>query len=326
MKRRTLLQLACVVAACNTAAAWAQPGTRPYPTKPIRWIVPFAAGGGTDVIVRLLAKELEPELGQPIVIDNRPGASTIVGAKALMASPPDGYTWMAANIDTLAANPYLYKNLPYDVSKDFEFAGLFVRWPMILVSSKNFGPEGAAALLASLRTAKDLNYASYGVGTMPHLGMELLAKQLGVSMTHVAYKGSAPALQGLLSGDVSLMLLDLTTALPQIKAGNIKAYAMTTKERSPLLPNLPTLQEAGVKNFDIYSWTGVILPKGVDASVLARIASALDKAGNKPEFKKLVLERGAEPLTGTPTRFKTIVDQDAARLRRVIADNKIVLD
>lgn len=326
MKRRSVIQLAATAVATTGFAAFAQPATKTYPVKPIRWIVPFAPGGGTDVIVRLVAKELETELGQPLIIDNKPGGSTIVGAQALVNSPADGYTWMAANIDTLSANPHLYKKLPYDVSKDFEYAGLFVRWPMILVSNKNFGPTGATALLQSLHSEKNLNYASYGTGTMPHLGMALLAKQLGVSMTHVPYKGSAPAVQGLMSGEVSLMLLDLTTALPQIKAGTIKAYAMTTKERSPLLPDLPTLAEAGVANFDIYSWTGVILPRGVDRSVVARVSAALEKSASKPELKAIVLQRGAEPLTGSAEHFKSVIAQDAERLKRVVADNNITLD
>lgn len=298
-----------------------------FPSRPVRLIVPFAPGGGTDVVTRLLAKGLESELGQTVIVDNKPGGATIVGARALLAAPADGYTWMAANIDTLAANPSLYKKLPYDVGRDFELAGLFVRWPMVLVASKQVNAENATALLNALRTSgRNTNYASYGTGTMPHLGMELLAKQLGVSLNHVPYKGSAPALQALMSGEVSLMLMDLLTALPQIKAGTINAYAMTTKQRSKLLPNLPTLQEVGVTNFDIYSWTGVILPKGVDQATLARISAAVEAVAKKPEFMNTVYERGAEPLVGGMTEFRKLVDSDSSRLKMIISDNKITLD
>jgi tripartite-type tricarboxylate transporter receptor subunit TctC len=324
MKRRQLLKLAAAPMALATFPALSQGS---FPSKPIRWIVPFAAGGGTDVVVRLLAKELEAELGQSIAVDNKPGGSTIIGAQTLLTAPPDGYTWLAANTDTLATNPHLYKKLPYDTHKSFDYAGLFARWPFVLVGNKNIAPDDIAQLLSSLRTRKDLDYyASYGLGSLPHLGMELLTRQIGAKMTHVAYKGSAPALQGVLAGEVSLMLLDVTTALPQIKGGNLKAFAVSTRERNPLLPQLPTLQEAGVANFELTSWAGVVLPKGVDPAVLSRISTALARGVKKPDFGKMILERGAEPFSSTSSQFKALVDSDGARLQKVVSDNNIVLD
>lgn len=307
--------------------AYSQPSAINFPSRPIRILVPFTPGGGTDVVVRMMAKELESELNKPVIVENRPGASTIIAAQALINAEPDGHTWFAANIDTLAANPSLYRNLPYDVNKDFRAAGLFVRWPMVLVSSNEFRAPSINKVIPMIKDqAEKLNYSSYGIGTMPHLGMELLAKHIGISLNHIPYKGSSPAVQAVVTNEVSLMMADVVTALPHIRAGKIKAHAVTMAERSKLMPELPTLQELGVEGFNIYSWTGIVVPKDVSDDVLAKISAAVQKVASSDKFTKRLSDIGGEPLNGNGDRFRKLIQNDGARLKKVINDNNIRLD
>jgi tripartite-type tricarboxylate transporter receptor subunit TctC len=239
-----------------------------YPEKPITAIVPFPPGGSTDAIARAIGPKITQKLGQPFVVENRPGATGAIGAGMLKRAAPDGYTIMVASIGVYAVNPVLQKSLPYDPSKDFDLLTVAVRAPNVLVAPPSFAPNNVAELIAYLKkNPEKVTFASSGAGSSDHLTAALFWQQTKTSGIHVPYKGGAPAITDLLGGHADVSFQNINVVLNHIKAGKLKALAVTGDKRAAILPQVPTLAEAGVTNVDVYSWQAVAAPKGLPANV-----------------------------------------------------------
>lgn len=298
-----------------------------WPTQPIRWVVPYPAGGGTDVVARTLAQAITPALGRQVVIDNRPGAATIVGADAVAHSRPDGYTLLTADTATLAANPSLYKKLPYDPAKDFVHVGMIARFPLILVANPNFP---ARTLKEAVDYARQhpgkVNFASPGAGSPHHLAMELFMEQAGIRMVHVPYKGAAPAVQDLLAGQVDVMFLDLAAGQQNVLGGKLRALGAATPRRLAPLPQVPTIAEGGIAGFEAYAWQGVVAPAGTPKSIVTRLNSELVKALKTPDVQKRFEGIGVEAVSSTPDEFAQYARAEAERWGKLIRAKGITVD
>jgi tripartite-type tricarboxylate transporter receptor subunit TctC len=275
------------------AAAIAQ--TPVYPSKPIRLVVPYPAGGPLDAAARALAEHVKGTLGT-VVIDNRPGAGGNLGVDLVAKSAPDGYTLVIGAVATHAVNPWLFRKLPYDPVKDF-----------------------APITLAYLqRNPGKLNYASGGNGSAGHMAGELLKSQARLSAVHIPYTGAAPAQLGLLGGQTDFMFDNLASALPQIRGGKLKALAVTTPQRAPALPDVPTMAESGVPGFDVSTWFGVFAPAGTPPAIVARLNEALTAALRTPEMAERLARMGAEPAPTTPQQFAELVARELAKYQKVV--------
>ncbi len=324
----TLMHAAVMIAVGASLAATAVAArAADWPDKPIRWVVPYPAGGGTDVVARTLGQAITPALGQQIIIDNRPGAATIVGADAVAHAKPDGYTVLTADTATLAANPSLYKKLPYAADKDFVHVGMVARFPLVLVATPNFP---ARTLKEAIDYAKKnpgkVNFASPGAGSPHHLAMELFMDQTQVKMTHVPYKGAAPAVQDLLAGQVDLMFLDLAAGQQNVVAGKLRALGVATPKRLGALPNVPTVAEGGVAGFEAYAWQGVVAPAGTPKAVVTRLNGELVKALKSPDVQKRFEGVGVEPVSSTPEEFAQYAKAEAERWGKLIKAKGITVD
>ena len=265
-----------------------------YPTKPIRIVVPFPAGGTTDVLARAAAQKLTESLGQPAVVDNRPGAGGNIGAELVAKSPPDGYTLLMGTVGTHAINPSLYPKMPYDHVKDFAPVILVAGVPNVLVINPALPVNSVQELIAYAKANPGkLNFASSGNGTSIHLSGELFKTMAGVQMTHVPYKGSAPALQDLVGGQVQLMFDNLPSSLALIKGGKLKALAVTSSARAAALPDVPTLAESGLPGFEASSWFGLLAPAGTPQPIILKVNGDVAKWLASPEAKEKLLAQGA---------------------------------
>ncbi|UZN49822.1 tripartite tricarboxylate transporter substrate binding protein [Cupriavidus cauae] len=316
--------LAAIAAALPRPAAAQQPA---WPTQPVRWVVPYPAGGGTDVVARTLAQAISPALGKQVVIDNRPGAATIVGADTVAHSKPDGYTILTADTATLAANPSLYRKLPYDPARDFVHVGMIARFPLILVANPNFPARTLKEAVDYARKNPDkVNFASPGAGSPHHLAMELFMEQTGIRMTHVPYKGAAPAVQDLLAGQVDVMFLDLAAGQQNVLGGKLRALGSATPKRLAALPQVPTVAEGGVAGFEAYAWQGVVAPAGTPQPVVTRLNAELVKALKQPEVQKRFEGIGVEPVSSTPDEFAQYARTEAERWGKLIKAKGITVD
>ena len=296
MQRRKFLTAigAGIAASALPATSFAQANT-PYPSKPIKFIIGFAPGGATDLIGRLMAKKMGDALGQPIIVENKGGASSNIGADAVAKSAPDGYTFYV-NAITNAINVSLFSKLPFDFEKDFEPVALFATVPNILVVHPSVKANSVKEFIELARANPGkLAYASSGNGTSIHLSGELFKIMAKVDLLHVPYKGSAPAVTDLLGGQVQAMFDNMPSSLPHVKSGKLRALAVTTKQRSPSAPDVPTIEEAGVPGFDVSSWFGLMAPKSTPREIVARINMEANKALNSAEIRKSFLELGAVP-------------------------------
>jgi len=311
-----------VLLAC-AAAAFAQP----FPSKPIRIVVPFPAGGTTDVLARAAAQKLSDSLGQPAVVDNRPGAGGNIGAELVAKSPPDGYTLLMGTVGTHAINPALYPKMPYDHIRDFAPVILVAGVPNVLVVNPALPVNSVQELVAYARANPGkLNFASSGSGTSIHLSGELFKTAAGLSMTHVPYKGSAPALMDLIGGQVQLMFDNLPSALPQIRAGKLKALAVTSRERAPALPDVPTIAESGFPGFEASSWFGLLAPAGTPPPVIATINAEVAKWLASPDAKEKLLAQGANAAGGTPEDFARHITAETAKWQKVVKESGAKVD
>ncbi|SOY78801.1 conserved hypothetical protein, UPF0065 [Cupriavidus taiwanensis] len=314
-----LLALLCTASAPAHADSW--------PSQPIRWVVPYPAGGGTDVVARTVAQAISPALGKQVVIDNRPGAATIVGADAVAHARPDGYTVLTADTATLAANPSLYKKLPYNADKDFVHIGQLARFPLVLVANPNFPARTLKeAIDYAQKHPGKVNFASPGAGSPHHLAMELFMDQTRVKMTHVPYKGAAPAVQDLLAGQVDLMFLDLASGQQNVQAGKLRALGVATPRRLTVLPSVPTVAEGGVAGFEAYAWQGMVAPAGTPKAVVARLNAELVKALKTPEVQKKLEGVGVEAVSSTPEEFASYARAEAERWGKLIKAKGITVD
>ncbi len=306
-----------------TAAAFAQS----YPTKPIRLIVPFAAGGGNDNVARLVGKSLSDSLGQQMVIDNRPGAGGVLGAELAAKSPPDGYTLFLGGVGSHAINPNLHERLPYDPVRDFAPVILLASAPLILVLHPSVPADSIREFIALARAKPgQLDYASNGNGSSSHLAAVMFEAMAGVAMVHVPYKGLSPALTDLLSGRVQLMFSSVVAILPHIKAGKLRSLAVTGSKRLSSMPELPTVAESGLIGYEASSWYGVLAPAGTPKEIIARLNAETVKALEQPEVRNSLLAEGAEPIGGPPEKFAAHIKSENERLGKLIRDAKIRLE
>jgi tripartite-type tricarboxylate transporter receptor subunit TctC len=304
-----------VLLALSAAAAAAQP----YPSKPIRLVVPFPAGGTTDILAREVGQRLSLSLGQPVVIDNRPGAAGNIGSELVAKSAPDGYTLLMATVGTHAINPNLYARIPYDHVKDFAPVVLVAGVPNVLEVTPSL-PVHSVADLIKLAKEKpgQINFASSGSGTSIHLSGELFKTMAGVDMTHVPYKGSAPAITDLIGGQVQVMFDNLPSSLQQIKAGKLRAIAVTSAQRAPALPDVPTIAESGLPGFEATSWFGIVAPAGTPPTIIARINADVNQWLQSPEAKEKLLAQGAVAAGGSPEQFAAYIHAETEKWARVV--------
>jgi len=272
-------------------------GAQSWPAKPIRWIVPFAPGGTTDILARTISDKLTIALGKPVIVENNPGAGGGVGAVQTAKAAPDGYTIMGGTISTHAINASLYKTLPYDPIKDFTPITLIARVPNLLVVNPDVPAKNVKELIALMKAnPSKYTFASSGNGTSQHLSGELFKSMAGVDMQHIPYKGSPAALQDVVSGQVTMTFDNITTAWPLAKAGKLRALAVTTAKRSPIAPDVPTLAEAGLAGYEIGSWQGVFAPAGTPVDVVKRLNTEIVKIINMPDVREKLVGLGAEPV------------------------------
>ena len=295
------------MASAQAADAW--------PTRPITYIVPFTPGGSTDVIARVIAQKLGEALGQPVIVDNKPGAAGAVGASYVAKAKPDGYTLFGGTISTHAINASLYKNLPYDPVKDFEPISLVAFLPNVLIVDPNLGVNSVAELIALLK--KDpgkRTFASSGAGTSTHLAGEMLGDMIGVKLTHIPYKGTPPAMLDVSSGQVTFMFDQITAALPLVQAGKLKLLAVTTSRRMALAPQLPTMSEAGVPGFEMASWQAVYAPKSLPKPIAQRLSTEITRILQTPEVKgKLTNQLGMDVVAGSPAQLAALMQKEIPR-------------
>jgi len=298
-----------------------------YPSKPIRLIVPFAAGGGNDNIARLVGKRLTDRVGQPLVIDNRPGAGGVLGAELAAKAAPDGYTLFLGGVGSHAVNPNLIEKLPYDPIKDFAPVILLAQAPLILVVHPTVPARTFAEFVAYARNNPGkLNFASNGNGTSSQLAAVMFDSMAGAEMVHVPYKGLAPALTDLLSGQVQLMFSSVVAILPHIKSGKLRALAVTGAGRLPSLPEVPTIAESGFPGYEASSWYGILAPAGTPRDIVTKLNAELSKALAQPEVRNSLLADGAEPVGGTPENFAAYIRSEKERMGKLIRDAKIRLE
>jgi tripartite-type tricarboxylate transporter receptor subunit TctC len=300
---------------------------QPWPSKPIKWVVPFAPGGTTDILARTIGEKLSVALGQPIIVENKPGAGGGVGAEQVAKSPPDGYTIMGGTISTHAINASLYKNLPYDPVRDFAPITLIVRLPNMLVVNPDVPAKDVRELIALLKANPGkYSFASSGNGTSQHLSGELFKVMTGVEMQHVPYRGSPPALADVVGGQVTMTFDNITTAWPLVKGGKLRALAVTTAKRSPIAPDVPTLAESGLAGYEIGSWQGVFAPAGVPAEIVKRFNAEIVRIINAPDVRQKLVDMGAEPAPNTPEEFAAMVKAEVAKWADVVRKSGATVD
>ncbi|HEX6944852.1 MAG TPA: tripartite tricarboxylate transporter substrate binding protein [Casimicrobiaceae bacterium] len=313
--------------AITLAAALSAPASAAYPDKPVTIIVPFPAGGSTDMVARAIAPKLQAQLGQPFVIDNRAGATGAIGATAVKNAAPDGYTFMVASIGVYAINPFIQKKLQYDPVKDLDPITVAVRAPNVLVASPGFPANSVAELIAILKKSPDkITFASSGAGSSDHLTAALFWQQTGTSGIHVPYKGGAPAITDLLAGHADVSFQNINAVIGHIKAGKLKVLAVTSEKRSPLLPQVPTLTEAGIQGANVFSWQAIAGPKGLPADVKQKLHAAIVAALNDPENRKRMEDVGFEIVANTPEQMAQFQAQELERWKQVIQVGKIELE
>ncbi|BBL22886.1 Bug family tripartite tricarboxylate transporter substrate binding protein [Comamonas terrigena] len=298
-----------------------------FPEKPVNVIVPFPAGGSTDMVARAVALSMGEQLGKPFVVENRPGATGTIGAGAVKRAPADGYTLLVASLGPFVVAPHLIKNVPYDATKDFDYITIPVQAPNVLVASTSQKARTVAEVIAALKAQPGkLSFASSGNGSSDHLSAELFWQQTGTEAMHVPYKGGAPAITDLLGGQVDFSFQNVNAVLPHLRSGKLRAIAVTGTQRSPVLPDVPTLAEAGVKGAEVYSWQGMAAPKGLPADVKAKLAKAAIAAVQQPELRKRFMEQGLEIVGNTPEEFTRFQAQENERWKQLIQTRKITAD
>ena len=326
-KRQTLALLACALASATLPAARAQAPAASWPSKPIRWVVPFPPGGAMDAIARTLGEKAGKTLGQPFVIENKPGAGGNIGADFVAKQPGDGYTLMITSIG-MATNKPLYGKLSYDPIKDFAPVSLLAVVPNVLVTNAT-QPDVKTAkdVIAAARKAPGkLTYASAGNGTSIHLAGEVFTSLAQVDMLHVPYKGSGPAVSDLLGGQVNYMFDSITSARPHIESGKLRALGLTTAKRSKSLPNVPTLAEAGLPGYEVSPWFAVFMPAATPKDIVAKVNAALLEAMNDPDVVKRFETIGAEPVGSTPEEMAQHLARESERWTKLIQERGIKLD
>ena len=298
-----------------------------WPTKPVTIVVPFVAGGGTDLGARLMAQKLSTRWGQPVVVDNKGGAGGVVGADAVARAKPDGYTLLVGNVGTQSINPALYKKLPYDPDKAFAPVSLIAELPFFLLTSPNLPANNVAELVAlAKKDPGKISFASSGNGGSPHLSGESFQTLSGTKLMHVPYKGGGAAMTDLMAGHVDILFASVLESVGHVKSGKLKALAVTTTTRSSTMPEVPTVAESGLPGFDSGSWLALLAPAGTPPDLVNKMAADV-KAVLADESTKLALvQQGAVPRSSTPAELAALIDTDRKRYTKIIRDKSISID
>ena len=307
---------ALMLASCGIAEAQA------YPAKPVRYICPFPAGGGVDIVTRIVGTKLSEIWGQPVIVDNRGGAGGTIGAGVAAKAPPDGYTLLMGGAGTMSIGPALYGKLPYDSIKDFAPIGFIGITPMVLVVHPSVPAKSIGELIAYGKSNPGkIKYASGGVGSILHLTMEMFRARVGIDIVHVPYKGGAPAVNDLFGGHVSAMVGDVPLLYPHIQAAKVRALAVTTTKRSPKLPDVPTVAESGFADFEATLWYATFAPVAVPQPIIARINAALTTALNAPEVRQRLSDNGVDVSTSTPEQLAAFVRAESVKWAKVVKES-----
>lgn len=317
---RALLAIGVALAAAGASA-------QTYPSKPIRVIVPFPPGGGTDIIARDVSQKVAALTGWTLVVDNRPGAGGNLGVEAVAKSPPDGYTLVLGQTSNMAINATLYPKLPYDPQKDLAPIVLVAQAPLVLVTAAGSPFKTLDDVVKAAKSKPGaINFASPGNGTVAHLTSELFQKAAAIKLQHIPYKGAAQALTDVISGSVELYMSSVPTLLAQIRQGKLRALAVTSAKRVDDLPDVPTIQELGFPGFDASTWFGFLAPAGTPNEIIARLNAEFNRALQQPDLRKRLAEQGAEPIGGTPAQFATLIREDIVRWGKVVKESGARID
>lgn len=312
--------LLCIGLAAGPVAA------EDFPTRPVTIIVASTPGGGTDIISRIIGEQLSKQLGQPFVVENIAGAGSLTGTAAAAKATPDGYTLQTGLNASMAVNPSLFAHLPYDPIRDFEPVGMLAQFPFVVVVSKNFPAHSIKELIALAKSRPgEINYASAGNGTGQQLSMELFKLKTGINLTQVPYRGAAPAYTDVISGQVPVFIDNLASGLGQIKGGNVRALAVTGKERSPLLPEVPTVEEAGVPGYVYYTWFGLWAPKKTPQPVIDKLHAEVKKALDDPTVKARIIAAAGEPMDMPRADIDPFLKAEIAKWADVVKRAKITV-
>lgn len=300
--------------------------TADYPDKPIRLVVPYPPGGGTDVIARIVQERLQALLGQPLIIENRGGAAGAIGTDIAAKSPPNGYT-VLFTLSSHTINPAIYPKLPFNTAKDFEPVGMVASLPQILVASPDFPAKTVAELVALAKAHPGtLSFASVGNGSPGHLAGELMKLRTGIEMTHIPYRGGGPAVTDVLGGQVSLLWVSIPAAAQFIKSGKLKALAVSTQKRGATFPDIPTMQEAGVPDFEVDSWYAMFVPAKTPPAIIKKLNSAINTVVHEPTIQAKLLAQGSEGVGGTPEELGKVVSTELVRWKKLAKDASIKVD
>jgi len=306
----------CLALLAATAAL-----AQPYPAKPVTFIVPFSPGGGTDISARTVAAKLTAKWGHAVVVENRAGAAGILGADAVARARPDGYTLLIANVGMVSINPALYPKLPYNPDTAFAPISLICELPFVLMASPSFAPNTVKELVAYARANPEkVTFASSGQGGSPHLTAEIFQLATGTRLTHVPYKGGGPAMTDLMAGHVDLLFASVLEGSGHIKAGKLKGLAVSHARRSPALPDVPTLAEAGVKGAESGSWIALLAPAGTPVAIIDKVAADVKEAVAAADTRDKLIAQGAVPQASTPAELRALIDADLGRYGRIIRD------
>jgi tripartite-type tricarboxylate transporter receptor subunit TctC len=321
--RRHWLLAAAALAATLAAGTAAAQG---YPNKPLKLVVGFAPGGAVDIIARAVAQQLQGTLGQTVVVENRPGAGTNIAMRALIESPPDGYTLMLT-ANSIAANPTLYQPAPFDPARDVTPIALVGRVPVVIAANAASGPESIAKLISASKAApKSVSYGSPGNGATPHLAVELFARAAGIELNHVPYKGGSPAINDVIAGHVQAVAVNALEVQPHVKSGKLRVLTVLSPQRTAIFPDTPSIAEAGFPGFEAAVWYGFIGPAGLPAPIVAQLHGAIQKAMAVPEVRDRLVNAGGEVLPGPTERLTALIASEQARYATLIRDARIKPD
>ncbi len=312
---------------CTLAATISMTSAMAWPDKSVTVVVPFPAGGSTDMIARAITPKLQEKFGGTFIVDNKAGATGTIGAGFVARSPADGYTLMVASLGPYVVAPHLLAKVPYDALKDFDYLTVAVQAPNVLVVPGNSPHKTLASFIAALKANPDkMTFASSGNGSSDHLTAELFWQQTGTNAIHVPYKGGGPAITDLLGGQVDASFMNINVVTQHVASGKMRALAITSAKRSTLLPNVPTLEESGIKEANVYSWQGVAAPKGLPADLRAKLHAAIVAGLNDPQLKTKLLEQGFELVANTPEQFTAYQATEFARWKKLIQSRNIKAD
>ena len=317
------LVLACATAACVAQSA----GAQNFPTKPIRFFTPYPPGGTTDILARLVGAKMHEAWGQPVIVEAKPGAGGNIGADFVAKSPADGYTILMGASGPLAINASLFSKLPYDPVKDFAPVVLSASVPLVLVTHPTLPVKSVKEFIALMKARPgQFNYASAGPGSPQHLTAEMFKFMAKVEMTHIPYKGSGPAIVDLIGGQIPFAFESMIPILPHVKSGKLRGLAVTSKQRSPVLPDIATVDATGVPGFESIAWYGVVAPAGTPKDIVVKLNAEMVRIANLPDIKQRLIEMGSPPVAGTPDQFGALIRSEIPKWGKVVKQANVSLD